>query len=190
MPVPVVTSATTAGANIGVAFSYQITGTNTPTSYGASGLPTGLSLNATTGLITGSPSDPTQVGAVAVTLSATNGAGASANVTLTITLGIQVIVGRFTTLQAATDGSTVFSTRQYHCLIRNLGAYKVGVSESAAPNADPTAGLQSTLNAAPPTGQPDEVMVGPGRKVYLTAKTAAVLVSVEEIQHPFMQSNA
>lgn len=62
MPVPVVTSATTAEANIGVAFSYQIIGTNTPTSYSASGFPTGLSLNATTGLITGSPSDPTQVG--------------------------------------------------------------------------------------------------------------------------------
>ena len=41
---PVITSATTASGTVGTAFSYQITATNTPTSYGATGLPAGLSV--------------------------------------------------------------------------------------------------------------------------------------------------
>src|SRR2546425_4939975 len=46
---PVVNSAGTATGQVGVAFSYQITATNSPTSFGASGLPAGLSVNTTTG---------------------------------------------------------------------------------------------------------------------------------------------
>src|SRR5208282_3512919 len=79
---PAITSATTAGGTIGGAFSYQITATNTPTSYGATGLPAGLSVNTGTGLITGTPS---AAGSSTVTLSATNSGGTgSASLTLTI----------------------------------------------------------------------------------------------------------
>src|SRR5208337_1089351 len=53
---PVITSATTASGTVGSAFSYQITATNMPTSYGGTGLPAGLSVNSGTGLITGTPS--------------------------------------------------------------------------------------------------------------------------------------
>ncbi len=52
---PVVTSALTAAGRVGTAFSYQITGSETPTSYVATGLPAGLVLNSTTGAITGTP---------------------------------------------------------------------------------------------------------------------------------------
>jgi len=41
---PVITSATTASGTVGSAFSYQITATNAPTSYGATGLPAGLTV--------------------------------------------------------------------------------------------------------------------------------------------------
>ncbi|MFM8336025.1 MAG: putative Ig domain-containing protein, partial [Opitutaceae bacterium] len=47
--VPVISSATTASATVGAAFSYTITATNTPSSFAATGLPAGLSLNTTTG---------------------------------------------------------------------------------------------------------------------------------------------
>jgi Putative Ig domain/Abnormal spindle-like microcephaly-assoc'd, ASPM-SPD-2-Hydin len=81
-PAPVITSATTASGTVGTAFSYQITATNTPTSYGATGLPAGLSVNSTSGLISGTP---TAAGTSTLTLSATNsGATGSANLTLTI----------------------------------------------------------------------------------------------------------
>ena len=44
-----ITSATTASGTVGTAFAYQITATNSPTSYGATGLPAGLSVNTSTG---------------------------------------------------------------------------------------------------------------------------------------------
>src|SRR5208282_1862208 len=79
---PAITSATTAGGTIGGAFSYQITATNTPTSYGTTGLPAGLSVNTGTGVISGMP---TTAGSSTVTLSATNGSG-TGNATLTLTI--------------------------------------------------------------------------------------------------------
>ena len=82
--VPVITSATSASGTVGSAFSYSITATNTPTSYGATGLPTGLSVNTGTGVISGTPTGTG--GTSTVTLSATNSAGTgTATLTLTIT---------------------------------------------------------------------------------------------------------
>src|SRR5262249_33694153 len=48
---PVITSAGTASGTVGVAFTYQITATNGPTSFGASPLPAGLSVNTANGVI-------------------------------------------------------------------------------------------------------------------------------------------
>src|SRR5208282_3297781 len=80
--VPAITSATTASGTVGSAFSYQITASNTPTSYGATGLPAGLSVNSGTGSISGTP---TAAGTSTVTLSATNSGGTGgASLTLTI----------------------------------------------------------------------------------------------------------
>ncbi len=80
---PVISSGGTASATVGTAFSYQITATNSPTSFGASGLPAGLTINTTSGLISGTP---TTAGTATVTLSATNSGGTgSAPLTLTVT---------------------------------------------------------------------------------------------------------
>src|SRR3989449_6086159 len=81
-PPPTITSAGTATGQVGVAFSYQMTATNSPTSFGATGLPAGLALDATSGLIAGTP---TSAGASTVTLSATN-AGGTGTQTLTVTI--------------------------------------------------------------------------------------------------------
>src|SRR2546430_3120860 len=79
---PVITSPLTASGQVGVAFSYQITATNNPTSFNATGLPAGLSVNTSTGLISGTP---TTAGTYSVTISATN-AGGTGSATLTLTI--------------------------------------------------------------------------------------------------------
>src|SRR5437870_766834 len=82
-PPPVITSATTASGTVGTAFSYQITATNNPTSYNATGLPAGLTVKTSTGLISG---NPTTAGIYGVTISATN-VGGTGTATLIITIG-------------------------------------------------------------------------------------------------------
>lgn len=67
---------------MGSAFSYQISASGTPTSYGGTGLPAGLSLNTTTGAITGTP---TAAGTSNVAISATNSSG-TGTATLVITI--------------------------------------------------------------------------------------------------------
>ncbi len=70
---PVVTSGTTAGGFVGFPFSYSITATNSPTSFSVTGtLPPGISLNPSSGLISGTPS---VVGVSIVTVNATNSVG-------------------------------------------------------------------------------------------------------------------
>jgi autotransporter-associated beta strand protein len=82
---PVITSSPSASGNVGVAFSYQITASNTPRSYAAANLPTGLNLNTATGLISGIP---TTVGDTTVTLTAENPAGTSFSQDLAVSIGI------------------------------------------------------------------------------------------------------
>lgn len=69
---PAITSAANASGALGQAFSYQITATNSPTGFsidGTTSLPPGLSLNLTSGLISGTPS---AIGVTSVLLQATN----------------------------------------------------------------------------------------------------------------------
>jgi hypothetical protein len=70
--VPEITSATTGSGTVGSAISYQITATNAPTSYAATGLPWGLAVNSATGLISGTPA---VAGTSSVILSASNSTG-------------------------------------------------------------------------------------------------------------------
>jgi PKD repeat protein len=80
---PVITSALSASGSVGSAFTYQIAASNNPTSFNASGLPAGLSVNSSTGMISGTP---TAAGTSSVTISATN-AGGTGTATLVLTMG-------------------------------------------------------------------------------------------------------
>lgn len=80
---PRITSATGVNAKINMPFSYQIVATNSPDSFDATGLPPGLSINTTTGEITGTP---TAEGTTSVQISATNAEGTGSR-TLSIRVG-------------------------------------------------------------------------------------------------------
>jgi len=80
---PILTSVATASGSITVPFSYQVTATNLPTNYSATNLPDGLSIDSTSGKISGTP---TTVETNTVTLTLTNAAGSS-SVPLVISIG-------------------------------------------------------------------------------------------------------
>lgn len=87
-PAPPVISPTSYSAttDVGVSFTYQISASNFPASYTASGLPPSgsLTLNPQTGLISGTPTDA-DIGAYTVNLTATNSAG-TGQATLALTI--------------------------------------------------------------------------------------------------------
>jgi large repetitive protein len=81
-PAPAITSATTFNATFNTLATYQITATNSPTSYGASGLGASCSINTLTGLIS---CTPMATGTFMITVSATN-AGGTGMQTVTVTV--------------------------------------------------------------------------------------------------------
>ncbi|MDF9827905.1 TonB-dependent receptor [Ereboglobus sp. PH5-10] len=83
IPAPVIQNADTASGMVGADFTYQIDATNDPTSYAALNLPAGLSVDTSTGLITGKPG---ATGSFTVSLVAMNGTGPGTKlITLVIT---------------------------------------------------------------------------------------------------------
>ncbi len=102
---PGITSSTSASGTVGSTFNYQITASNSPTSFSATGLPGGLSVNTSTGAITGTP---TASGTSTVTIGATNATGTgTAALTLTV-----VPAGTLTSiaLQFVGQGTALLST--------------------------------------------------------------------------------
>ena len=69
---PAITSPSTASVTVGNPFTYTITASGSPTSYNATGLPAGLSVNTSSGVISGTSG---AVGTYTVNLTATNASG-------------------------------------------------------------------------------------------------------------------
>lgn len=113
---PAITSPLSEDATSGQSFFYRISATQNTTSYGASGLPDGLSVDVSTGDITGTP---TVEGTYNIVLSATNANGTvTASLTLTLTfppvissaLSVTTLLGKpFTYQIAASHHPTSFS---------------------------------------------------------------------------------
>jgi hypothetical protein len=100
-PPPTITSPLTATGQVGAAFSYQITASNSPTSYNATGLPPGLNVDTSTGLITGTP---TTAGTSNITISASN-SGGTGSATLVLTVNPEPVTFTISPVSFTYNGS-------------------------------------------------------------------------------------
>jgi hypothetical protein len=124
---PVVTSALTASGTSGTAFSYTITASNTPTSYAASNLPAGLSVNTSNGVVSGTP---TTAGTKSVTIGATN-AGGTGTAALVLTISNAPAPSITSALSASGTAGAAFS---------------YGITASNSPTSYSAAGLPAGLS--------------------------------------------
>lgn len=140
--IPVITSSGTASGTIGTAFSYTITASNSPSSFGASNLPAGLSVNTQSGAITGTP---TLAGTNTAIIYAGNSAGTASN---NLVIGIAPASGGGTVtyltenFASCTNGNSTTTTNQTTLWLGNSnfptvssayqagGAVKLGTSSA------------------------------------------------------------
>jgi len=153
---PVISSATTASAAQGQSTSYTITASNSPTSFAATSLPAGLSVNTTTGVISGTPTGST--GTTNSTITATNASGSdSKTLVWTITSGTPVINS------ATTASGIVGASVSYTITATNTptsfaatglpGGLSVNTTTGAITGMPTTAGsYSSTISATNATG--------------------------------------
>ncbi len=137
---PVITSNGTANGQVGQPFSYVITATNSPTSFTASGLPTGLTLDASSGVITGIPASAT-VQPISVSLTATNGGGTGNPKILLLSIVPAPATPDITS--AAIAGGQVGSAFSYQITASNSPTSYSATSLPAGLSANPATGLIS-----------------------------------------------
>lgn len=113
---PVITSSAVLSAYVGMPFVYYIRASNNPTSYSATNLPVGWSVDSYSGKLSGTP---TQTGTVAILLSATNATGTS-QATLTLHIGESGWILAHVTSAAA--GYGVVNQPYYYKLTMNQNA--------------------------------------------------------------------
>ena len=102
---PVISSSLFANATYNEPLTYSIVATNSPSSYNAVGLPLGLSIDTSTGVISG---NPLQVGVFSVTISATNATGTGdATLEMLVSKGNQSII--FDTIPSKVYGDSDFT---------------------------------------------------------------------------------
>ncbi|HNX04932.1 MAG TPA: MBG domain-containing protein [Opitutales bacterium] len=158
-------------AQVGNGFSFQISATASPspTNYWASGLPSGLTVNATTGLISGTP---TAAGSFNATIAASNAFGTgSASLKLTVAKGAQTItfsalpstltfgVAPVTLSASSNSGLTVSYSVQSgpasisgnKLTINGAGQIEIVASQSGDANYLPASPVSQTVEIAPAT---------------------------------------
>ncbi len=179
---PSITSTATAGATYGTGgFSYTIVASDSSaiSSYGATGLPSGLSVNTGTGAITGTP---TTNGSFSVTISATDAAGNTGSTTLTLTVAKKALtVSGVTASNKTYDGSTTATLNTGSAaLVGVVGGDTVtlGTGSATGTFASKTVGTAKTVTVAGLTiggaSSGNYTLTQPTTTANITAKTLTI----------------
>lgn len=127
-PPPTITSGSSASGSVNSPFSYSITANGFPTSYGATGLPSWLSLNSSTGVISGTP---TSSGSWTFSATATNSSGTSSPQSVTVTIGSPPTLN-----SASTASGTVGESFSYQISATGASSYgATGLPDGLSVNA-------------------------------------------------------
>ena len=160
---PAITSSTSASGTVGSSFSYSITASGTPTSYNASSLPSGLSVNTSTGVISGTPSS---AGTFTSSISASNTSGTgSASLRITIAKATPAIISS-PTASAITFGQTLATST-----LSGGSASVAGNFAWTTPSANPNLGISS-----------QGVIFTPNERTNYNTVTTSVSVTVNQVE--------
>ena len=142
---PVINSALTASSTYGTASSYTITATNSPTSYNATGLPTGMTVNTSTGLIT--VASNTAAAVYSINISATN-TGGTGNATLNYTVNPKALTAATTVASKVYNGSAITGIVSLGTVSGLVGTETLVITPSASnyANADAGVGKATTIS--------------------------------------------
>ncbi|HKB90603.1 MAG TPA: MBG domain-containing protein, partial [Opitutaceae bacterium] len=166
---PAITSTLSASGVVGTPFNYQISASNSPTSFNASGLAVGLSVSTVSGAITGTP---TAVGTTTVSISATNsgGTGNTSNLVITITKGTPTISW---SAPAAITYGTPLSVTQLNAVSGTPGTF----TYSPALGTVLSAGSQTLNTSFTPIDTTDYNIVLTSRPLTVNPAAATVVLS-------------
>lgn len=145
---PVITSSALANGTFGSAFSYQITATFSPTSYNITNLPAGLTVNTSTGLISGTP---TQTGVFTSSISASNASGTGSG---SLTISVQTLVAWGSNSSGETSVPTglsnvaAISAAQYDSLVMKSNGTVVAWGNNDFGQANVPSGLNNVVAVA------------------------------------------
>ena len=181
---PTLTSSPDANGTSGQAFSYQILAGNSPAAYGAAGLPAGLSVNTSSGLISGTPTIPGEHNA---TISAANAAGTtSMTLSLVVTSHIAQAAanmemiwcppGTFTMGSPTTEANRGWDETEHNVTLTNgfyLGKYEVTQAQYEAVMTGNTNSLSPTPSQFSGNDRPVEKVSWEDAQVFFTRLNAA-----------------
>ncbi|AMM22641.1 hypothetical protein AX769_21115 (plasmid) [Frondihabitans sp. PAMC 28766] len=139
-PSPAITSGTPTAATVGTPYRFTVTSTGTPTptyTVTSGTLPAGLTLNATTGEITGTP---TTAGSTPVTITASNGALPSVSAIYTVTVRAAAVTSPTPTPTPTPPASATVPTSTTS-VPGNSSNGSTGTSELAFTGSNPTGPL-------------------------------------------------
>ena len=182
---PTLTSSPDANGTAGQAFSYQILAGNSPVAYGATGLPAGLSVNTSTGLISGTA--PATAGEHNATISATNAAGTTSMTLSLVVFGNHIVQaaanmemiwvepGTFTMGSPASEADRDSDEAEHNVTLTNgfyLGKYEVTQAQYEAVMTGNSNSLSATPSQYSGNDRPVEKVSWDDVQIFLTRLNA------------------